>query len=154
MLLASYTHSPMPLFLLVQYIVIYYRNAHKTYIQQNVDKLEYYLGSPANGPKLVRHLPHSAWFGLFVVLRHSRLNCRCKAIWQDRVSNYCLACSSLIAYSMYTAITTFKLNLREKGRYLTQSYDRSPYIHRKKQHDNTKTPPKPSITQHNDCGPT
>ena len=39
--------------------------------------------------------------------------------------------------------------LREKGRDLTQSYDKSPYIVRKsqKQHDNTKTPPKTSITQ-------
>ena len=38
---------------------------------------------------------------------------------------------------------------REKGRDLTQSYDRSPYTNRKskKQCDNTKTPPKTSITQ-------
>ena len=39
---------------------------------------------------------------------------------------------------------------REKGKYLTQSYNKSPYTHRKKiqkQHDSTKTPPKTSITQ-------
>ena len=41
------------------------------------------------------------------------------------------------------------LMFREKERYLTRSYDNSPYTHRKskKQHDNTKTPPKTSITQ-------
>ena len=41
------------------------------------------------------------------------------------------------------------LDLREKGRDLTQSYDNSPYTDRKSksQRDNTKTPPKPSITQ-------
>ena len=38
---------------------------------------------------------------------------------------------------------------REKGRDLTQSYDKSPYTDRKskKQRDNTKTPPTTSITQ-------
>ena len=38
----------------------------------------------------------------------------------------------------------------QKGRDLTQSYDKSPYTDRKKskkQRDNTKTPPKTSITQ-------
>ena len=40
-------------------------------------------------------------------------------------------------------------NLREKGRDLNQSHDKSPYTHKKskKQRDNTKTPPKTSITQ-------
>ena len=39
--------------------------------------------------------------------------------------------------------------LREKGRDLTQSYDKSPYTHwkSKNQRDNTKTPPKTPITQ-------
>ena len=39
--------------------------------------------------------------------------------------------------------------LEKKGRDLTQSYDKSPYTDRKikKQRDNTKTPPKTSITQ-------
>ena len=43
---------------------------------------------------------------------------------------------------------------REKGRDLTQSYDRnpSPTEKSKKQRHNTKTPPK--IRLHNDCGPT
>ena len=38
----------------------------------------------------------------------------------------------------------------EKGKDLTQSYDKSPYTDKKKskkQRDNTKTPPKTSITQ-------
>ena len=37
--------------------------------------------------------------------------------------------------------------VKRKGRYLTQSYDKSPYTHRKiqKQSDNTKTPPKTTI---------
>ena len=36
----------------------------------------------------------------------------------------------------------------EKGRDLTQSYDKNPYVNRKykKQNDSTKTPPKTSIT--------
>ena len=47
--------------------------------------------------------------------------------------------------------------MRETGRDLTQSYAKSPYTHRKKskkQRDNTKTPPKTSITQRlrNDLG--
>ena len=39
--------------------------------------------------------------------------------------------------------------IREKGRDLTQSYDKRPYTHKKskKQCDNIKTPPKNSITQ-------
>ena len=38
---------------------------------------------------------------------------------------------------------------REKGRDLTQSYDKNPYTTEKskKQRDNTKTPPQTSITQ-------
>ena len=44
---------------------------------------------------------------------------------------------------------TFKRRLREKGRLLTQSCDKSPYTNRnvKREHDNTKTSPKRSITQ-------
>ena len=39
--------------------------------------------------------------------------------------------------------------MREKGGYLTRSYDKSHYTYRKtkKQRDNTHTPPKTSITQ-------
>ena len=43
-----------------------------------------------------------------------------------------------------------RLIWEKKGRDLTQSYDKSPYIHKKKsikQRDNTKTPPKTSIKQ-------
>ena len=50
---------------------------------------------------------------------------------------------------MYIKNKTWK-NIREKGRDLTQSYDKSPYTHEKKnkkQRDNTKTPSKTSITQ-------
>ena len=39
---------------------------------------------------------------------------------------------------------------REKGRYLTQYYDKSPYT--KQQRDNTKRHQK--LRLHNDCGPT
>ena len=44
--------------------------------------------------------------------------------------------------------SNWKIICREKGRDLTQSYDKSPYTDRKskKQRDNTKTPPKASIT--------
>ena len=44
--------------------------------------------------------------------------------------------------------------LREKGRDLTQSYNKSPTPTEKskKRRDNTKTPPK--LRLHDDCGPT
>ena len=41
-------------------------------------------------------------------------------------------------------ILKIRFTVREKGRYLTQPYDKSPYTHRKKpkkQRDNTQTPP-------------
>ena len=45
-------------------------------------------------------------------------------------------------------------NQREKGRDLTQSFDKSPYTDRKiqKQRDNTKR--HQNLRLHNDCGPT
>ena len=49
-------------------------------------------------------------------------------------------------------ITLHRYFIREKGKDLTKSYDKTPTEKSKKQRDNTKT--LPEFRLHNDCGPT
>ena len=58
----------------------------------------------------------------------------------------CIMCNSRNAF------THIHMMIGEKGRNLIPSFDKSPYTHKKRQRDNTKTPPI-SKNSHNDCGP-
>ena len=46
------------------------------------------------------------------------------------------------------------LYIREKGRDLSKSFDKSPYTQKKIQKSNVTTQEKPQKPLHNDCGPT